>query len=192
MTIYAYARVSGQIQNLELQIEQLKEHKAERIYSEKFTGTKKNRPEFTKLLEIIESGDTLIVTKLDRFARTATDAIELIRELHAKGVTVTVLNMGTFDNTPQGKMMLTMMAGFAEFERDMIVSRMQEGKDAAKAKAKARGERFSEGRPRTFTEVQLQHAVGMLGEHSYTQVSAKTGISKSTLIREVRKRKESK
>ncbi|TVY01500.1 recombinase family protein [Paenibacillus cremeus] len=80
-------------------------------------------------------------------------------------------------------MILAIFSGFAEYERDMIVERTQEGKAIAKQK-----EGFKEGRRKSYTEMQLSHAVGLLGEHSYNEVAAMTWISKSTLIREVRKR----
>jgi DNA invertase Pin-like site-specific DNA recombinase len=182
--IYGYARVSTVGQDLEAQLQQLKAAGAERIYSEKFTGTKKDRPEFTQLLGELKSGDTLIVTKLDRFARSTVDAITTVKELFQRGVRIHVLNMGMIEDSMTGRLILTIFSGFAEFERDTIVERTQEGKAIAKQK-----EGFTEGRPKSYTEKQLNHAIQLLEDHSYNEVAAMTGISKSTLIREVRKRK---
>ncbi|KRF10757.1 recombinase family protein [Paenibacillus sp. Soil787] len=182
--IYGYARVSTVGQDLEAQIQQLEANGAQKIYAEKFTGTKKDRPEFTRLLAELKSGDTLIITKLDRLARSAVIAITTVKDLYNRGVRVNVLNMGTVEDTTTGRLMLTILSGFAEFERDMIVERTQEGKAIAKQK-----EGFKEGRPKAYTEKQLNHAVGLLDKHSYTEVAAITGISKSTLIREVKRRK---
>ncbi|MDQ0913946.1 recombinase family protein [Paenibacillus sp. V4I5] len=182
--IYGYARVSTVGQHLEAQIEQLEANRGQKIYSEKFTGTKKDRPEFTRLLAELKSGDTLIITKLDRFARSTVDAITTVKELFGRGVRIHVLNMGMIEDTVTGRLILTIFSGFAEFERDMIVERIQEGKAAAKQK-----EGFTEGRPKSYTLKQLDHAIGLLADNSYNQVSAMTGISKSTLIREVNKRK---
>src|SRR5699024_6697274 len=98
----------------------------DKIFTEKFTGTKDDRKEFNKLLEIIKEGDTLVVTKLDRFARSVRGGIEVIKDLFEKGVRVHVLNMGVIENTPTGRLMFNIMMSFAEFERDMIVERTQE------------------------------------------------------------------
>lgn len=176
--IYGYARVSTVGQDLDAQIAQLKEHGAETIFAEKFTGTKADRPEFQRLLSVLKSGDTLVVTKLDRFARSTVDAITTVKELFARGVKIHVLNMGVIEDTVTGRLILTIFSGFAEFERDMIVERTQEGKAIAKQR-----EGFKEGRPRTYTQKQLDHAISLLGAHSYKEVAAMTGISKSTLIR---------
>lgn len=131
--IYGYARVStkGQAKDgngLDVQEKQLRENGATEIYFESFTGTKKSRPELDKLLAVLEDGDTLVVTKLDRVARSAVHGITIIQELLDKGVTIHILNMGKFDNSPTGKLLRTILLGFAEFERDMIVERTQEGK----------------------------------------------------------------
>lgn len=181
--IYGYARVStrGQAKDgnsLEAQENALKDAGAEKIYCDAFTGTKKHRPELDKLLAEIKAGDKLIVTKLDRIARSATQGIELIRELLDRGVTVHILNMGILDNTPTGKLIRTILLAFAEFERDMIVERTTEGKAIAKQK-----EDFREGRPKKFGRKQLNHALCLLEDHSYRQVEEITGISKSTLVR---------
>lgn len=137
--VYGYARVStkGQAKDgnsLEGQMKSLKEAGAEIIYCDSFTGTKIDRPEFDKLKSKLKSGDKLIVTKLDRFARSASQGSELIESLIQNGVTVHILNMGVMDNTPTGKLIRTIMLGFAEFERDMIVQRTQEGKEIARSK----------------------------------------------------------
>lgn len=182
--IYGYARVSGLGQDLTIQIDTLKTAGGTTIYSEKITGTHKDRPELQRLLAELVSGDTLMITKLDRFARTAVDGITLVRDLIDRGVRVHILNMGLMEDTPIGRAMLTVFGAMAEFERDMIVERTQEGKARAKQK-----EGFTEGRPKSYTEKQLNHAVGLLDSNSYNEVAAITGISKSTLIREVKKRK---
>lgn len=193
MTIYGYARVStkGQAKDgnsLESQIEVLKENGAVEIYSDSFTGTKTDRPEFKKLLEVLKQGDTLMVTKLDRFARSMTQGSELVNELIKRGIKVNILNIGMMDNTPASKLIRNIFLSFAEFERDMIVERTQEGKAIAKTK-----EGFKEGRPKAYTKKQLDNALSMLtvngGDKSYNEVAELLGISKSTLIRENNKRK---
>lgn len=183
MTKYGYARVSTAGQDLEAQIQQLQTEGCQEVYSEKYTGTTKDRPQFQAVLAALQEGDTLVVTKLDRFARSAEDAIHIIKDLHKRGVRVHILNMGMVDSTATGKLLLTVLAGFAEFERDMIVERLREGKAIAKQSAD-----YREGRPKKYTKQQLDHAMKLLESNSYKQVEALTGISASTLTRENRKR----
>ena len=135
--IYGYARVStkGQAKDgnsLEAQENILKENGANVIYSYSFTGNKIERPEFDKLLNELKSGDTLIVTKLDRIARSMTQGSELVTSLINKGIKVNIINIGIMDNTPSSKLIRNIFFSFAEFERDMIVERTQEGKAIAK------------------------------------------------------------
>lgn len=134
---YGYGRVSskGQALNgnsLEDQENKLREAGCDEIVLEAFTGTKMDRPKFTKLLEKLEPGDTLIVTKLDRFARTASAGVEMIKDLMARGVAVHVLNMGLVEDTPTGRLILNILLAFAEFERDNIVERLADGREVAK------------------------------------------------------------
>lgn len=184
MTIYGYARVSGTSQNLTEQTSKLEANGCDHIYSEKFTGTKKERPQFQKVLSLLQEGDTLMVTKLDRFARSAVDAISLIQQLLNDGVRVHILNMGVVENTTTGRLLLTILSGFAEFERDMIVERLAEGKAVAKQKPD-----FKEGRPNKYSSAKMNHAMDLLKEHSYTEVEKITGISKATLVRHKQKLK---
>ena len=185
--IYGYARVStrGQAKDgnsLEAQEKQLKEYGAEKVYVESFTGTKMERPELDKLLNQIQDGDTLIVTKLDRFARSVSQASNLITMLIDRGIRVNVLNLGILDNSSVSILMRNILLSFAQFERDMIVERTQEGKAIARQR-----EDFREGRPPKYGKKQVAHALELLETHSYKQVEEVTGISKSTLIRAKRK-----
>ena len=93
-----------------------------------------DRPKFTKLLDQLEAGDTLIVCKLDRFARTAREGLEVVETLMERGVKVHILNMGLIEDTPMGRVILTVMLAFAQFERDSIVERTSAGKALAKEK----------------------------------------------------------
>ncbi|MED4228673.1 recombinase family protein [Neobacillus cucumis] len=184
---YGYARVStrGQAINgnsLDEQSEKLKAEGCERIFQDTFTGTKADRPQFTNILSLLQEGDTLVVTKLDRFARSTEDAIATIKDLFNRGVKVHILNMGLIENTPTGRLIFNIMSSFAEFERDMIVERTQEGKAIAKQRVD-----FREGRPNKYTKKQLDHALKLLETLSYKEVEAMTGISKSTLIRAKKK-----
>lgn len=187
--IYGYARVStkGQAKDgnsLDAQERTLRENGAQEIYKDSFTGTKAHRPELDKLLEVIGDGDTLIITKLDRMARSATQGIELINKLLDRGVKVHILNMGIMDNTPSGKLIRTVMLAFAEFERDMIVERTTEGKAIAKL-----NEDFKEGRPKVYKKAQVNQALELLDSgKTYKEVCEIMGMSKSTLIRAKRQR----
>ena len=105
-----------------------------------------DRPEFDRVLKKLEAGDKLIVTKLDRIARTATSGFETVKELLDRGVSVHVLNMGLIDNTPTGRLILHIMLSFAEFEREMIKERTAAGKAIARQKPS-----YKEGRPRQIT-----------------------------------------
>ena len=146
---YGYARVSTTDQKLANQIELLKLAGAEKIFQEKFTGTTTERPEFQKLLRVLKTGDTLIVTKLDRFAR----------------------------NTPTGQLVFTIFSAFAQFERDMIVTRTQEGK----LYAKQHDPLFREGRPKTYSDEQIRFAYELRQQGmTYKMIERKTGISKRT------------
>ena len=181
--IFGYARVSTNFQardgnSLEAQINFLKEAGAEKIFSDVFSGTKNNRPELDKLLKIIQSGDKLIITKLDRIARSVIHGIQLIENLSDKGVIINVLNMGIIDNSPTGKLIRNIMLSFAEFERDLIMQRTLEGKIVARQNPD-----FRDGRPPKFSRAQINHALELLKNNSYKQVSAMTGISTTTLIR---------
>ena len=180
---FGYARVSTNSQardgnSLEAQIHTLKDAGAEKIFSDVFSGSKNDRPELDKLLKIIQSGDTLIITKLDRIARSVINGIQLIEKLNDKGVIINVLNMGLIDGSPTGKLIRNIMLSFAEFERDIIKQRTNEGKAIAR-----KNPDFHEGRPKKFSRAQINHALELMKTHSYRQVTAMTGISHSTLVR---------
>lgn len=135
--IYGYARVSGKTQerdghSLEHQEKVLRDKGAQIIYKDAFTGMSVSRPQFDVLLEQLKSGDTLIVTKLDRFARSASKGYELMEELINRGVTVNILNLGVMDNTPMSKMLRNIFFAFAQFDRDQTVERLAEGKAMAR------------------------------------------------------------
>ena len=187
--IFGYARVStrGQAKDgnsLESQEKLLREAGATKVYSDTFTGVKTERPEFDKLMRELASGDTLVVTKLDRFARSMSQGSELVSELINRGVKVNILNIGMMDNSPASKLIRNVFFAFAEFERDLIVERTAEGKAIAKQNPD-----FREGRPKKYGRKQIEHALELLKEHSYKETEALTGISKSTLIRAKRNQK---
>lgn len=181
--IYGYARVStkGQARDgnsLEAQTHALIEAGAMKIYSDSFTGTKIDRPEFDKLKGNLLPGDTLIVTKLDRFARSASQGSQMIEALIADGVTVHILNLGVMDNTPTGKLIRNIMLSFAEFERDMIVERTQEGKAIAREKGIKVDGRPKKEVPRDVFIKLLEKQKG--GELTVNDCCSQLGICRST------------
>lgn len=179
---YGYERVSTPKQSrdgnsLQEQHERLLEAGCERIFSDSYTGTKMDRPQFSKLMEVLKEGDTLVVTKLDRFARTTAEGIETIKMLRKRGVKVHILNMGLVEDTPMGNLIVTMLLAFAEFERDMIVERTSTGK----AVAKANNPDWREGRK----EVEIPDFEKFLekqkdGELTVAECCKQLGISRST------------
>ena len=183
-TIYGYARVSTAQQDYATQIEDLKRAGATKIFKDKYTGTTADRPEFDKLMAKIKNGDTLIVTKLDRLARNTQDALNIVKKMNAEGVILRVLNIGTIDNSPSGRLIFTVFSAFAEFERDLIVSRTQEGK----AWAKANNPNFHDGMPRKYDQEQINFAWKLhTQDHmSYSEISKKLGMSKATIYRRFR------
>lgn len=189
--IYGYARVSTRGQrdkgnSLEDQQNKLHEAGAQNIVIEQYTGTTTHRPKFEELLQLLKAGDTLKVTKLDRFARTAADGSSLVKKLLDRGVSVHILNMGLIDDTATGRLIVNILLSFAEFERDMIIERTQAGKEIARTK-----DGFCEGRP-PIDAARKNNAVDMIMHgHSYKETAAATGLSKSTIIRAVRVRKVS-
>lgn len=185
--VYGYARVSTKMQvkgnSLAEQVTELQKANCNEIVQESYTGKTTNRPALQELLDKLQTNDTLIVTKLDRLARSAVEGGQLIKTLTDKGIKIIILNMGTFDNTPINKAMVTMLLAFAEFERDMIVERTQTGKDIAKQNPD-----FREGRPEKFNREQQNHAIDLIEKGtSYKKVSEMLNISESTLYRIMRK-----
>lgn len=144
-----------------------------------------DRPQFRELLERLTAGDTLVVCKLDRFARTTIEGVQTVQDLFNRGIKVHILNMGLVEDTNIGRLILTIMLAFAEYERSMIVERCSAGKAIAKQDSN-----FRDGRPKKYSQLQTAHALSLLGEgHTYKQVETLTGISKSTLIRAKRRSK---
>ena len=181
--VFGYARVSTYSQardgnSLEAQVLALKQAGAVEIFSDVFSGSKNARPQLDKLLNIIQFGDKLIISKPDRIARSVIHGIQLIESLNTKGVIINVLNIGIIDNSPTGKLIRNIMLAFSEFERDMIIQRTHEGKAVAR-----QNPNFHDGRPKKFSRVQIEHALELLQSHSYKQVAAMTGISRATLGR---------
>ena len=187
-SVYGYARVStyGQAAHGNSPAEQkrqLRKAGAEEIFADVFTGKTTERPELQKLVDRLKNGDTLIVTKLDRLGRSVAQASALITKLIDAGITVNVLNVGVLSNDSVSTLLRNILLSFAQFERDMIVERTQEGRAIARQR-----DGYREGRPKKYTRAQIDHAMELLDSHSYKQVVEMTGISRATLAREKQKR----
>lgn len=193
--IYGYCRVSTRKQltdgnSLQAQAEEIKmRYENAEVIEEQYTGTSTDRPIFTELVQKLNPGDTLVVTKLDRLARNTVEGIQVVEGLFTKGVAVHVLNVGLLENTTMGKFFLTTLLAVAEMERNTIIERTQAGKEVAKTKTG-----FKDGRPKKYTQTQLDMALDLIEnkKRSYTQVEQEMKISKSTLVRAMRIRKVKK
>lgn len=182
-TTYGYARVSTKKQNYNSQINDLVKHgiKKENIFKEKYTGKTTDRPEFDKLLKRLLPGDTVVATKLDRLARNTGEALKFMEYFQKRHITLYILNIGHIDSTPTGKLIFTVFSAFADFERNLILSRTQEGKEWARAHDPT----FVDGRPNKFSNTQIKLAYRLhYGEkYSLRQTAQQTGIPVATMCR---------
>lgn len=184
--LVGYARVSTDDQDMLRQTFQLRGVGCEKIYQETMSGTKKNRPQMEAMLEFIREGDVVVVCELTRISRSTKDLFSLVEKIEEKGAKIKSLKEDWLDTTTaHGKLMFTMMAGLAQFERDLISERT---KEALRAK-KAAGVKL--GRPRVNDE-QLKKAVRlyMTKEFEIEEIEQLTKISKSTLYREIDRLKD--
>jgi DNA invertase Pin-like site-specific DNA recombinase len=179
MTIKGYARVSTDGQTLDAQQAALKEAGATQVFSEKQSGIKTDRAALARCLASLEPGDTLLVTKLDRLARSTRDLLNTLDAIAKAGATFRSLGDGWADTTtPHGKLMITVLGGLAEFERHLILSRTNEGR----VRAKARGVKF--GRRPKLTKYQRDEALARLaGGETLTAVARSMGVSHMTIYR---------
>lgn len=174
-----YARVSTTDQNLDLQLAALKEAGCGRIYQEKISGAKRERPELQRLLDQLRPTDVVVVWKLDRLARSTQHLLELVELIKIAEASFCSLSEPWADTTSHtGKMIMTVFAGIAEFERDLIRERTGAGRVAAKQ----RGVRF--GRPEKMNEEQKLLARRLLQEDKSVSEVAKTfNVHKATIYR---------
>jgi len=174
-----YARVSTTDQNLDLQLTALKEAGCALIFQEKISGSKKDRPELKRLIEHLRSGDIVVVWKLDRLARSTQHLLELVEHIKIADASFFSLSEPWADTTTYaGKMIMTVFAGIAEFERDLIRERTSAGRIAARQ----RGIKF--GRPKKMNEEQKLLAKRLLEENKSVSEIAKTfNVHKATIYR---------
>ena len=179
MTVYGYARVSTNGQTLAGQDAQLHAAGASKVYAEKMSGARTDRPELAKLLKRLDAGDVLMVTRLDRLARSTRDLLNILDALGKAGAAFKSLGDAWADTTtPHGRLMLTVLGGLAEFERELILARTGAGRD----RAKAQGVRF--GRPPSLTPHQRREAVERLAQGTaQAELARSYGVSQSTISR---------
>ena len=180
---YGYIRVSTKWQandgnSIEAQKAALEAAGVEVYYIDTYSGGKMQRPQLNELIGVLVPGDTIVVTKIDRFARTIAQATETIELLLNKDISIYILNLGILSSTSTSVLIRNIMLAFAQFERDLIIERTQEGKAIARQKPG-----YKEGRPKKFREAQIKLALSLLETHSYRQVAEMTGISESTIQR---------
>lgn len=181
--IFGYARVSTQDQNLDLQLDALKEYGVERVFSEKMTGTRKDRPQLEEMLKYVRSGDTVVVWKLDRIGRSTKHLVDIVNEFGEQGIHFVSLKDGIDTSTATGKLVFTIFAGLAEFERDMISERTRAGLQSARARGR------KGGRPSADAE-KVKRALKMYDSKQFSipEITDATGVSKTSLYRYIRER----
>jgi DNA invertase Pin-like site-specific DNA recombinase len=180
----AYARVSTEKQYLDRQLVALERHGYDKIITEKYTGTRKDREGINKLKDIVRKGDTVIVESISRLGRKTLDILTLIEELTTRGVTFISLKESMDTSTPTGKAILQMMATISELERNLLVERVKEGMEATKK----RGTKI--GRPRVDNR-KVHTALKMYNSGDYTvkEIIEQVGISQGSLYRAIDKQK---
>lgn len=180
---YGYARVSGTSQDLAEQIGELKQQgiSDKNIYSEKFTGTKEQRPQWKILFHKLQKGDEVVFTKVDRIGRTVKVAIDIVDELLNRGVKVYIIQLNGYVNksNTMGKMLFNFLTVMAEFEHDMIVDRLKRGKEYAKK----HNPNFYQGRPKRRITDRYRKIYDYSLEHSIRETALATGVSESTVKR---------
>lgn len=178
--IFGYARVSTEAQNLDRQLDVLRKYGVDVIYNEKMTGTKKDRPELTKLLERITKGDTVVIESLSRLGRSTKDLIELTELFKSKGVRLVSLKESIDTDSSTGKLLFTLMSAIAQFERDTIADRTREGLRSARARGR------TGGRPKANSD-SIKKAIKLYNTRQYSikEIEELTGVKKSTLYRNI-------
>ena len=174
-----YARVSTQDQNLDRQLDNLRSAGCERIFNEKMTGTKSDRPELKTMLLTLRSGDILVIDSFSRLSRSTKDLLDLVEQLTAMGVHLVSLKENLDTTTATGKLMLTMLSALSQFERDLIAERTVDGLKAARARGRCGG------RPPLGTDKDRKQALAMYHANVMTngEIASRFGISQRTLSR---------
>ena len=181
-----YARCSTLDQNLDWQIDALTKEGCDRIFQEKFTGTRKDRPELLRMMDMLREGDTVIICELTRLSRSVKDLFDLVEQVEKAGANIKSLKEPWLDTTtPQGRLLFTIFSGVSQFERELIRERTMEGLASARARGRMGG------RPGKDKKI-VEQALTLYDSKAYSveEISKTTGISRATLYKYVNLRKE--
>lgn len=175
---FGYGRVSTSDQNIESQKDALVRAGTDLLFIDTFTGTKSNRPELNRLRAQLRNGDTLVITRLDRLGRSAKDLLNLVSELQDQGVHLEVLEQNINTSSPEGKLFFTLVASFAEFEREIMRSRTMDGLAAARARGRMGG------RKPAMSPVKVATAKQLYSQGKYVKdIAEALGVSRPTIYR---------
>ena len=180
------ARCSALDQNLDWQIDALTKEGCDRIFQENFTGTRKDRPELLRMMDMLREGDTVIICELTRLSRSVKDLFDLVEQVEKAGANIKSLKEPWLDTTtPQGRLLFTIFSGVSQFERELIRERTMEGLASARARGRIGG------RPGKDKKI-VEQALTLYDSRAYSvdQISKTTGISRRTLYKYVNLRKE--
>lgn len=180
-----YGRVSTMDQNPDAQRDALTAADCEKIFVDRMSGTRASRPDLDRALELLRSGDVLVVTKLDRLGRSVRNLMDLLDRIQGAGAELVILDQQIDTTTPIGKCFFTVMAAFAEFERNLIVERTNDGLAAARARGRTGGQK-PKLTPRQGRILQAMYEeLGPDGKRAYTvaQIGAEFGVSPATVYR---------
>ena len=181
-----YARCLTLDQNLDWQIDALTKEGCDRIFQEKFTGTRKDRPELLRMMDMLREGDTVIICELTRLSRSVKDLFDLVEQVEKAGANIKSLKEPWLDTTtPQGRLLFTIFSGVSQFERELIRERTMEGLASARARGRMGGR---PGKDKKIVEQALTLYDSMA--YSVDEISKTTGISRATLYKYVNIRKE--
>jgi DNA invertase Pin-like site-specific DNA recombinase len=191
MTIYAYARISTDKQNIEMQLDALKNHGYDHLFQEQ-ESSKKERPQLQLLKSKLKPGDTFVTWKYDRVARSVIELVTLISDLKDKNINFISLTEKIDTGTPQGKLFATIMAGLGEFERDLISERTKEGLKAAKARGRLGGR--PKGMEKKVVNLckLIQHEANANEEISISSLLTEYNVSRGTYYKFLKRQKENK
>lgn len=182
--VYGYIRVSTTMQNVDRQVDALKLAGVDRIFIDKITGTKANRPELNKMFDMLRKGDKVVVTELARFSRSLKDCISLIEKLNAMEVEFKSLKETIDTTTPMGKFFFYVSCAFAQLERDIIVERTNEGIKSARMRGR------TGGRPKVDDD-KLKKALTLYYTKKFKikEIVEMTGVSKTVLYKYLKQQK---
>lgn len=173
-----YGRVSTGDQNPDSQKDALNKAGVDQIFLDTFTGTKSNRPELNRMKDQLRSGDTIVITRLDRLGRSTKDLLNLVSDLKDQGVNLEVIEQNINTSSPEGKLFFTLVASFAEFEREIMRARTIDGLASARARGRVGGRKPS------MSQAKIATAKQMYAEGKYVKDIAEVlGVSRPTIYR---------